>query len=637
MPPASAKRARLQVIKRPLDYVPIIHTPNFPKMPILYMELLENKKKVIPELRNKEYIPDEVSSTISPLLEEAEKSAVSENFRLDEEKSQESRDKSGSKSGKETKGRKKGTVGIIDLSRMSAAEISQMAANRDATKDAKSQSKTTALKEHYSDAFPVSGKTLDENYHKTRLAGKSEALSQISGSSSGIEGKKRDINSTRENEDRKYFIEEENTTRKNDRNDRNDRNDKYNRNYEDRYEDKYDNRYEDRHEDRHENRHENRQDERQNRSSFNSDRDHQESHRSENSNSRAFESYNNDSSFVEDSSDRLSDSLAQKEKGLAGLITTSASGLRLEDVLSGQASLSQKSASKPFSANMSSSTSSSSSSSSSFGTVGTMGAGLAAGMAVGMSGGRISNQQRPTVAPSLTQIQQGNVVTDKNGVRDVKYATAEEVNEETKKQNLLFKFKILKRTYKEATIPEFSEHTPLNTLQREYDSIVRQLALDATVENYKKYLTIGFFVLEFVVANMFHLEEIKGFATQQMVGMNQYEKTLYLLGEQSALSGNKPWPPIVQLILAIMINGAIYVGSKMFFRSTGTNIMNMIGGLGGGGGSGGQNNSQSSQMPSQSGPQGFTMSNGRNSSGNTKPRMRGPDISLEDITGKKSV
>jgi hypothetical protein len=583
MPPTSAKRARLQVIKKPLDYVPIIHTPNFPKMPILYMELIENKKKVLPELRNKEYIPKEATSTISPLLEEAEKTTVPEKFRLDED----SGDKPGIKFLKEGKGKKKGTIGIIDLSRMSADEISRMAANKASIKPSvgssenrkpfHSHSPPKPVRESYDDVFPVSGRSLDENYHKMRLAGKSEALSQISESPSNAHRRPQNQSSLsreRENRGRDYFTEEPATNL-----------------------DRRDDRRDDR--------------------KYSQSRD-----REDYSNSNRFNSPNNGERFLENPRDSREteheNRKDEKEGGLAGLITTSASGLRLEDVLSGQVpSESSKTNSRPAEGQNSSSGSTNAMAS-------------IAGAAVGMVAARSSGQQRPTVAPSLTQIQQGTVVTDKNGVRDVKYATAEEVNEETKKQNLLFKFKILKRTYKEATIPEFSEHTPLNTLQREYDSIVRQLALDATVENYKKYLTIGFFVLEFVVANMLHLEEIRGFATQQMVGMNQYEKTLYLLGEQSALSGNKPWPPIVQLIIAIMINGAIYVGSKMFFRSTGTNIMNMLGGLGG------QNTTQPPQQTNQPGPSGFTMPQGRQTNG-SKPRMRGPDISLEDITGKKSV
>lgn len=583
MPPASAKRARLQVIKRPLDYVPIIHTPNFPKMPILYMELIENKKKVLPELRNKEYIPKEAASTISPLLDEAEKSSVPENFRLDEEKGTDSGDKPGLKFLKEVKGKKKGTIGIIDLSRMSADEISQMASSKKSGIKTSSSgilksstsSPSRAVHEPYGDAFPVSGRSLDESYHKTRLAGKSEALSQLSHSPSNSgRGNK---SASREFGDRhnEYFTEEPLTRS-----------------------DHYDDR------------------------KYSESRDREDRNRQK-FDLRSSESPGGHERFLEPSREKYQpeeepDSKSRKDDGLAGLITTSASGLRLEDVLSGKASAETK--------NTNPRTTESNSSS----TAGMTSAAIGAAGAVGMAVTRSVGQQRPAVAPSLTQIQQGTVVTDKNGVRDVKYATADEMNEETKKQNLLFKFKILKRTYKEATIPEFSEHTPLNTLQREYDSIVRQLALDATVENYKKYLTIGFFVMEFVVANMFHLEEIRGFATQQMVGMNQYEKTLYLIGEQSALSGNKPWPPVVQLIIAIMINGAIYVGSKMFFRSTGTNIMNMIGGFGG-------QNMPPPQPANQPGPQGFTMPPQRGANGNGKPRMRGPDISLEEITGKKNA
>ena len=230
----------------------------------------------------------------------------------------------------------------------------------------------------------------------------------------------------------------------------------------------------------------------------------------------------------------------------------------------------------------------------------------------------------------MKEIQEGKVQINKDGVQDVKYATADEVSEDTKKRDLLFKFKILKRTYKEAVIPDWSEHTPLSTLQREYDTIVRQLALDATVENYKKYLTIGFFVLEFVVANFFRLEEIRGFATQQMVGMNQYEKTLYMIGEQAALSGRKPWPPVVQLIIAILVNGAIFVGSKLFFKASGVNIMGMLGGLGGQQAA----PAQAQQAPHQAGPQGFTMPAQTPAGG--KPKMRGPTVNLEEITQKKT-
>jgi hypothetical protein len=90
---------------------------------------------------------------------------------------------------------------------------------------------------------------------------------------------------------------------------------------------------------------------------------------------------------------------------------------------------------------------------------------------------------------------------------------------------MLMKFNILKRTYKEAIIPEFSEYTDLVTLQKSYDDTVRRLSLDSAVENYKKYLIGGFMLVEYVFGMWFKFD-MKGFTQQQMVSMNSYERRI---------------------------------------------------------------------------------------------------------------
>jgi hypothetical protein len=85
-----------------------------------------------------------------------------------------------------------------------------------------------------------------------------------------------------------------------------------------------------------------------------------------------------------------------------------------------------------------------------------------------------------------------------------------------KKRELLFRFDILKRSYKGANIPEFSEYTDLATLQKSYDDTVRRLSLDSTVENYKTYLSGGFMVVEYAFGNFLGFD-MQGFTQQQIV------------------------------------------------------------------------------------------------------------------------
>ena len=136
------------------------------------------------------------------------------------------------------------------------------------------------------------------------------------------------------------------------------------------------------------------------------------------------------------------------------------------------------------------------------------------------------------VPPTLSQINNG-VVRDNKGVRDMTRGLSKQEDEEDAERRLyLDKFSILKRKYKDFKMPEFSPYSDISIMKRTYDSAVKQLHLDSTVETYKKYLIGGFTLTQFLFSKFLKMD-MTGFAEQQILSMNQYEQVLVEIGEKS--------------------------------------------------------------------------------------------------------
>lgn len=219
--------------------------------------------------------------------------------------------------------------------------------------------------------------------------------------------------------------------------------------------------------------------------------------------------------------------------------------------------------------------------------------------------------------PSLNKVLKGevpgvaNVLGPQSGIANLTITGSESQNK--RKNDLLFKFKLLRKSCPEAAIPEFPDWTDVDTLEKEYEQIVRQLKVDSTVEDWKKWLTIGCLGLEFVLTNLLKWSEMAGFTQNQLLHMNKYEKVLIEIGEKRSLQPSRSWPPEVRLAGMMFMNAAIFIGTKMFFQKTGPGIMSMLaGGLGGG-------------APP---PQQQQTSQG---SAQQKPKMKGPDFDIDEI------
>jgi len=179
--------------------------------------------------------------------------------------------------------------------------------------------------------------------------------------------------------------------------------------------------------------------------------------------------------------------------------------------------------------------------------------------------------------PALSELDNRAGINRKKEIRDLNSMYTDQ-QEEDMKRELMFKIELLKKSYPNALIPEFSIHSDYLTMKKTYDSTVRRLSLDSSVDSYKTYLIGGFMVCEFVLGNYLGFD-MQGFTQQQILTMNSYEKLLIELGEKSYMPQGSKWPVEVRLLFMIIMNAVLFIVSKMIMKKTGSNLIGMINGM----------------------------------------------------------
>ena len=199
--------------------------------------------------------------------------------------------------------------------------------------------------------------------------------------------------------------------------------------------------------------------------------------------------------------------------------------------------------------------------------------------------------------PTIEELQKGedirnNIIPNINNIED----------EEDKKRELLFKFELLKKSYKGNEIPEYNIHTDYNTIHNSYENTVRRLSVDSNVENYKTYLIGGCMGVEYLLGRFLKFD-MKGFTQQQIINMSSYDKLLIELGEKSYVPKSKQWSVEVRLFCLILFNAAIFVASKLLMKGTGSNLLDMMN----------------------------TLTKNTTNAGTTKKKMKPPNVNLDDL------
>ena len=209
--------------------------------------------------------------------------------------------------------------------------------------------------------------------------------------------------------------------------------------------------------------------------------------------------------------------------------------------------------------------------------------------------------------PSLAELEAKGNLFRPNDIREIRQPTKFEQEEEDLKRELMFKIDLLKKSYPNSTIPEFSIHSEYNNMKKTYDSTVKRLSLDSTVENYKTYLIGAFMGCEFVLGNYLGFD-MEGFTQQQILTMSSYDTLLIELGEKSYIPQGSNWPVEIRLLGLVLINVAFFIFGKIVLKKTGSNFMGMLNSM----------NNKSANQNTASVPQ-------------QKRRMKGPEISIDTL------
>ena len=212
-------------------------------------------------------------------------------------------------------------------------------------------------------------------------------------------------------------------------------------------------------------------------------------------------------------------------------------------------------------------------------------------------------QNDDELPPALSELENRGGFIRKKEMRDITHSYNDQHDDDLKRE-LMFKIELLKKSYPNALIPEFSIHSDYVTMKKTYDSTVRRLSLDSSVDSYKTYLIGGFMFCEFILGNYLGFD-MQGFTQQQILTMNSYEKLLIELGEKSYMPQGSKWPVEVRLLFMIIMNAVLFIVSKMIMKKTGSNLIGMI------------NSMNSAAQPTQHNI--------------NKKKMKPPNINLDEI------
>lgn len=197
----------------------------------------------------------------------------------------------------------------------------------------------------------------------------------------------------------------------------------------------------------------------------------------------------------------------------------------------------------------------------------------------------------------------------------------EEQKEEQEKDELLWKFRLLKKKHPKHIdiIPDFDEHSDIVAMRRKYQMTVKELHMEGKLFEYRRMMFMGGIATEAFMKNILGWD-FEGFSEVQ--NPHDYDALLVELGEKSYTNFTSYLPVEIRIVIAFVMNAAIfYIFKTMGTKVTSDELFEMIASLGGERlaeflrKATGKNKEKKEEVPDKP----------------AKRRMRGPSLKAEDV------
>nr|WQM87165.1 conserved putative C-terminal domain protein [Marseillevirus cajuinensis] len=187
----------------------------------------------------------------------------------------------------------------------------------------------------------------------------------------------------------------------------------------------------------------------------------------------------------------------------------------------------------------------------------------------------------PTPSPKEEEEDSETSSEDEPEQQDPEEILTEEQKEEKERDELLWKFKILKKKHPQHldTIPDFDEHSDIVAMRRKYQMTVKELHMESKLFEYRKFVFFGGCLFEGFCTNFLGFD-VKGFSEVQDI--HGYDALLVELGEKSYTNFTSYLPVEIRLLIAFAMNvGIFYIFKTMSIRVSSEDLFNMISQVGG--------------------------------------------------------